>query len=178
VEEAVRAPGGGCGQRILDDRFDHRARASAQCWGAQKRGSEQTIGRSKGGLSNKIHATVDALGNPTGFHLTGGQACDLEGADALLPQLEADILLADKGFDADQRVLIPLQQAGKVAVIPPKANRKHQRAYDKDLYKARHLIENFFARLKLFRAIATRYDKTARNFLAAIHLAATSIWLI
>ena len=121
---------------------------------------------------------VDALGNPIGFHLTGGHTCDLDGADVLLPQLEADILLADKGFDADARVLIPLQDAGKMAIIPPKANRKVQREYDKDLYKARHLIENFFAKLKLFRAIATRYDKTARNFLAAIHLAATTIWLI
>jgi transposase len=121
---------------------------------------------------------VDALGNPTGFHLTGGQACDLEGADVLLPQLETEILLADKGFDADQRVLIPWQEAGKVAVIPPKANRKIQRDYDKELYKARHLIENFFARLKLFRAIATRYDKTACNFLAAVHLAAAATWLI
>ncbi len=92
--------------------------------------------------------------------------------------MKADTLLADKGFDADARVLIPLQQAGKTAVIPPKANRKEQREYDKELYKARHLIENFFAKLKLFRAIATRYDKTARNFLAAIHLAATTIWLI
>ena len=62
--------------------------------------------------------------------------------------------------------------------IPPKADRKAQREYDKDLYKARHLIENFFAKLKLYRAIATRYDKTARNFLAAIHLAASVIWLI
>ena len=87
-------------------------------------------------------------------------------------------MIADKGFDADARVLIPLQKAGKTAVIPPKANRKEQREYDKELYKARHLIENFFAKLKLFRAIATRYDKTARNFLAAIHLAASTIWLI
>ena len=118
------------------------------------------------------------MGNPIGFHLTGGQACDLDGADVLLPQIEADIVLADKGFDADERVLIPLQRAGKVAVIPPKANRKVQRNYDQELYKARHLIENFFAKLKLFRAIATRYDKTARNFLAAIHFAATLIWLI
>jgi transposase len=118
------------------------------------------------------------LGNPIGFHLTGGQACDLDGADVLLPQIEADIVLADKGFDADERVLIPLQNAGKTAVIPPKANRKIQRDYDRELYKARHLIENFFAKLKLFRAIATRYDKTARNFLAAIHFAATLIWLI
>jgi transposase len=96
----------------------------------------------------------------------------------LLPQREAEILLADKGFDADQRVLIPWQQAGKVAVIPPKTNRKIQRDYDKELYKARHLVENFFARLKLFRAIATPYDKTARNFLAAVYLPATAIWLI
>lgn len=63
-------------------------------------------------------------------------------------------------------------------MIPPKANRKVKRDYDKELYKARHLIENFFAKLKQFRAIATRYNKTARNFLAAIHLAAAFIWLI
>lgn len=129
-------------------------------------------------MSTKIHTTVDALGNPTGFHLTGGQACDLDGADVLLPQLEADVLLADKGFDADERVLIPWQKAGKTAVIPSRTNRKVRREYDKDLYQARHLIENFFAKLKLFRAIATRYDKTARNFLAAIHLAASLLWLI
>jgi transposase len=129
-------------------------------------------------LSTKIHTTVDALGNPTGFHLSQGQACELDGADVLLPSIKSRTVIADKGFDADQRVLEPLQKAGKLAVIPPKANRKQQRLYDKELYKARHLIENFFAKLKQFRAIATRYDKTARNFLAAIHLAATSIWLI
>lgn len=96
----------------------------------------------------------------------------------MLPNIAADTLLADKGFDADKRVLEPLEKAGKTAVIPPKRNRKQQREYDKELYKARHLIENFFAKLKLYRSIATRYDKTARNFLAAIHLAATVIWLI
>ena len=129
-------------------------------------------------MSTKIHTTVDALGNPTGFPLTEGQACDLEGADVLLPAIKAGTVIADKGFDADQRVLEPLQKAGRQPVIPPKTNRKQQRLYDKELYKARHLIENFFAKLKLFRAIATRYDKTARNFLAAIHLAASTIWLI
>ncbi len=120
---------------------------------------------------------VDALGNPVGFLLTGGQAHDLQGADHLLPGMEADTLIADKAFDADKRVLEPLAAAGKAAVIPPKANRVVQRDYDRDLYKARHLIENFFAKLKQFRAIATRYDKTARNFLAGIHLAAIAIWL-
>ena len=69
-------------------------------------------------------------------------------------------------------MLEPLAEAGKTAVIPPRTTRKTARAFDKDLYKARHLIENFFAKLKQFRAIATRYDKTARNFLAGIHLAA------
>ena len=67
---------------------------------------------------------MDALGNPTGFHLTGGQACDLEGADVLLPQLEADTVIADKGFDADQRVLLPLERSGKTAVIPPQSQPK------------------------------------------------------
>jgi transposase len=128
-------------------------------------------------LSTKIHALVDALGNPLAFMLTPGQAHDLEGADTLLPQMAADTLLADKAFDADKRVIEPLLAAGKTAVIPPKSNRKIQRHYDKEAYKARHLIENFFCKLKQFRAIATRYDKTARNFLAAIQLVAAIIWL-
>lgn len=143
----------------------------------EKNGRDEAIGRSKGGLSTKINATVDALGNPTGFVLTPGQAHDLIGADELLPTIVADTLIADKAFDADERAIEPLIAAGKTAAIPPKSNRKNPRAYDKDVYKARHLIENFFCRLKQFRAIATRYDKTAVNFLAAIHLAAATIWL-
>jgi transposase len=128
-------------------------------------------------LSTKIHATVDALGNPTGLHLTPGQACDLEGADQLLPAMAAEAVIADKGYDADARVIEPLKKAGKTVVVPPKRNRKHPRFYDRHLYKARHLIENFFCKLKQFRAIATRYDKTARNFLAAVQLASITIWL-
>jgi transposase len=138
---------------------------------------DQAIGRSRGGLSTKIHTLTDALGNPISFHLTGGEAHDLVGADELLPDMEADVLIADKAFDADKRVIEPLAAAGKTAVIPPKANRKLPRKFDRHLYAARHLIENFFAKLKQFRAIATRYDKTARNFLAAVHLAASVIWL-
>jgi transposase len=128
-------------------------------------------------LSTKIHTLVDALGNPLAFLLTPGQTHDLVGADALLPQMAADTLIADKAFDADARVREPLATAGKSAVIPPKSNRLIAPDFDRDLYKARHLIENFFCKLKQFRAIATRYDKTARNFLAAIHLAAAIIWL-
>jgi transposase len=120
---------------------------------------------------------VDALGNPTAFHLTGGQASDLAGADTLLPDITAPTVIADKGYDAEARVLAPLREAGQAAVIPPKRNRTEQRDYDRDLYEARHLIENFFCALKQYRAIATRYDKTARNFLAAVYLAATVILL-
>ncbi len=115
--------------------------------------------------------------NPVRFHLTPGQACDLDGADVLLEQFAADIVLADKGYDADERVIGRLQQQGKTAVIPSKRNRKHPREYDKQLYKARHLIENFFAQLKQYRAISTRYDKLAESFLGGIYLAATVIWL-
>lgn len=86
-------------------------------------------------------------------------------------------MLGDKGYDADERVIERLQAQGKTAVIPPRCNRKEQREYDKELYKARHLSENFFAKLKQYRAIATRYDKRGRNFLGAIYLAAAVVWL-
>ena len=91
--------------------------------------------------------------------------------------MEADTLIADKAFDADARVLEPLAAAGRIAVIPPRTNRSVPRDYDRELYAARHLIENFFAKIKQFRAIATRYEKTARNFLAAVHLVASAVWL-
>ena len=135
------------------------------------------IGRSRGGLSTKIHATCDAMGNPAGFSLTPGQACDLDGADALIGEIDAAILIADKGYDADQRVIDRLEAAGITPVIPPKSNRKAPRDFARTLYKARHLIENFFEKLKHYRAIATRYDKTATAFPGAIHLAAAVIWL-
>src|SRR5215472_11503755 len=143
-----------------------------------KKVEDQALGRSRGGLSTKIHALVDALGNPLRFLLTPGQAHDLIGADALLPQMAAEVLIADKAYDADERVLKPLANTGKSAVIPPRQNRTAPRPFDEALYQARHLIENFFCKLKQFRGIATRYDKTARNFLAALHLAAATIWLI
>ena len=128
-------------------------------------------------MSTKIHALCDALGNPLGFHLTPGQACDLDGADVLIDSVEAGIFIADKAYDADERVIDQLEAAGIEPVIPSKANRKTPRDYDRDLYKVRHLIENFFKKLKQYRAIATRYDKTAIAFLGAIHIAASVIWL-
>ncbi len=128
-------------------------------------------------MSTKIHTLVDALGHPVGFVLSGGHAHDLFGADHLLPDMKACLLIADKAFDAAERVITLLAKQNKTVVIPPRSNLKQPRDYDRELYKKRHLIENFFAKLKQFRAIATRYDKTARNFLAGVHLAAAAIWL-
>ena len=174
-----RASGGRRRQRVCDDRFHDRPCASAQRWGKRGDREPECIGRSKGGLTTKIHTRCDALGNPTGFHLTPGQAHDLEGADALLPDIleTSQAFLADKAYDAQERVLDRLAKSGVKPVIPPKSNRTEQREYDKDMYKARHLVENFFAKLKQYRAIATRYDKRAANFLGAAYLAASVIWL-
>lgn len=157
-------------------------RAHQHSAGAKKNANlsneDQAIGRSAGGLSTKIHTTCDALGNPTKFHLSPGQVHDLDGADVLMDELtKATSVVADKAYDADKRVREKLQKKGCVAVIPPKSNRKTSIEYDKKLYQARHLIENFFAKLKQYRAIATRYDKTASNFLGAIYMAAMVIWL-
>jgi transposase len=125
-----------------------------------------------GGFSTKIHATCDALGNPTAFHLSPGEAHDLDGADALLPSIQANTLLADKAYYAQKRVLDVLTHTGKIAVIPAKSNAVSPQPHDRLLYKERHWIECFFQKLKHYRSIATRYDKTARCFLGGIHLAA------
>jgi transposase len=138
---------------------------------------EEDIGLSKGGLSTKIHTVVESLGNPVSFFLTPGQACDLDGADVLLPEIKGKTLLADKGYDADKRVIDVMKEKGIEIAIPPKSNRKEAREYDKFLYESRHLIENFFAKLKQYRAIATRYDKRSVYFLGAIYLAASVVWL-
>ena len=89
---------------------------------------------------------------------------------------KADATLADKAYDANERIRDKLKEKGCLAVIPSKKNRVHPTDYDKDLYKSRALIENFFAKLKQYRAIATRYDKTAQNFLGAIYMASIVIW--
>lgn len=86
-------------------------------------------------------------------------------------------MIADKAYDADQRVLEPPAAASKSVVIPAKANRREPRPLDQDLYGPRHVIENFFGQIEQFRAIATLYDKTGRNVLAAVQLVASVVWL-
>lgn len=142
-----------------------------------KKNKNQAIGRSSGGLTTKIHTICDALGNPVSFCLTGGQEHDLVGADTLLENFSFGALLADKAYDADERVVQKLKAKGCEVVIPSRKSNLKPRSYDKHLYKSRHLIENFFAKLKNFRGIATRYDKTAESFLSGVYLASTVISL-
>jgi transposase len=127
-------------------------------------------------LTTKIHALVDALGNPVKLMLTAGQAHDLTCAEQLIDGADPDALLGDKAYDADPLVDI-LTQRGITPVIPPKANRKSPRDCDFALYCERNLVERFFNKLKHYRAIATRYDKLARNFLAGIQLVSAIILL-
>jgi transposase len=127
-------------------------------------------------LTTKVHALADALGNPVNLMLTPGQDHDLTCAEPLLENADPDALLGDKAYDADPFV-DTLTQRGITPVIPPKANRKTKRACDFALYCERNLIERFFNKIKHYRAIATRYDKLARNFLAAVQLVAAIILL-
>jgi transposase len=119
---------------------------------------------------------VDALGNPLALSLTGGQVHDITQADALLALVEPQALLADKGYDADHFVESLTARAIEV-VIPPKSNRKVKRDCDFALYSERNIVERFFNMIKHFRAIATRYEKTAQNFLAGLHLVCALAWL-
>ncbi len=119
---------------------------------------------------------ADALRKPVRFLLTGGETYDLVGADHLLPSMIAGTLTADQACGADKWVIELLTAAGRTLVIPPKANGLVSRNYDGELCIAGHRIESLFARLKQFRTIASRYDKT-RNFLGAIHLVAAVIRL-
>jgi transposase len=144
--------------------------------GLVKRGEDQALGRSRGGLTTKIHALVDALGNPIALALTPGQIHDLVPAPELLAQADPQAVIADKAFDADT-FIDPLLSSGVVPVIPPRSSRKRVRSCDYALYRERNLVERFFKKLKRFRGIATRYDKLARTFLAGIQLAAATILL-
>jgi transposase len=134
------------------------------------------LGRSRGGFSTKIHAIVDTEGRPLHIELTGGQRHEMTKADDLLLHATGEACLGDGGYDTDWfRDLIAF--LGMRAVIPSASTRKKKRRPPKTLYRMRYLVEYFFHGLKRFRRIATRFEKTARNFLAIIHLACVRIWL-
>jgi transposase len=108
--------------------------------------------------------------------LSAGQIADIDFATDLIADIRANAVIADKGYDADALVQ-HIQASGAQAVIPPRSNRKELRSYDAHLYKDRNLIERFFARIKHFRRIATRYEKLARSYMAFLHLVSTFVWL-
>lgn len=137
---------------------------------------QEALGRSKGGFSTKIHALVDALGNPLKFILTPGQRHDVTQADSLVQGLKNTMLLADKGYDSNALVQ-RIEEQKSVAVIPPKKNRNHKRDYDRHVYKERHLIECFFGKIKHFRRVFSRFDKTAIVFMSFLQFVGALIWL-
>jgi len=135
------------------------------------------MGRSRGGLTTKIHALVDAEGLPIALKLTEGQAHDGRSAKDMLSQIQAgQILLADRAYDSDA-MRQALAQRGAWANVKPMPNRKTIPAFSAYLYRYRNLVERFFNKLKHFRGVATRYDKRADNYLAGVKLASARIWM-
>jgi transposase len=135
------------------------------------------MGRSRGGLTTKIHALVDANGLPVALKLTEGQAHDGVSASDMLETLsEGHILLADRAYDSD-RLRQTLADRGAWANVKPMKSRVRTLPFSPWLYRQRNLVERFFSKLKHFRAVATRYEKHAANFLAVVKLAAARIWM-
>jgi transposase len=116
------------------------------------------------------------LGNPLRWLLTGGEVADITQAQTLIEGLHTQAVIGDKGYDADALVAY-IQAMGAEAVIPPRSNRTEPRAYDRQVYQDRNLVERFFSRLKQCRRVATRYDKLARHFVSLLNLVCTYIWL-
>jgi transposase len=170
-------PGRGGARRSAPARQHHRQ--SPSLGRRRKRGAQtQAIGRSRGGRTTKIHAVVDSLGRPLTFTLTAGQAGDAPVAPALLAALPAARLcVADTAYDSDalRRRLI---ERGTLPVIPNNPTRKRRQPFDPIAYRLRNLIERAFCRLKDWRRIATRYDKLARNYAAAVAIAILITWWI
>jgi len=135
------------------------------------------MGRSRGGLTTKIHALVDANGNPIALKLSAGQAHDGKSAADMLGALGAgQILLADRAYDSDV-LRASMAKRGAWANIKPMPGRVNRPAFSPFLYRFRNLVERFFNKLKHFRAIATRFEKHDANYLALVKLAATRIWM-
>lgn len=135
------------------------------------------MGRSRGGLTTKIHALTDARGLPLELVLTPGQAADCPAAARLLGRLRAGtVLLADKAYDADW-LRRSVEALGAAPNIPSKANRRWRACFSAALYRQRNRIERFFNKIKHYRRLATRYEKHASNFLAMLKLAAVRLWL-
>jgi transposase len=139
---------------------------------------DEETGRSRGGLTTKVHAVTDGLGNPLHFVLSSGNRNDIGMAQTLLEpfDLRGKLILADKGYDSDKFVHW-IETRGGIVVIPSRITAKAPRSTDWYTYKERHLVENLFLKLKNNRRFATRYEKNAVLFQAVTFLACILIWL-
>jgi transposase len=151
-------------------------RAHQHAAGARQGQDTQALGRSRGGFSTKIHAKVDAFGLPLAFVLTGGEVHDMKKAAELISSYNCEYLIADRGYDSDD-LRATLRNAGITPVIPGKKNRVVPVEYDHVIYKERNKVERFFAKIKQFRRIASRFDKTSVMFIGALTLVSILMWL-
>ena len=137
----------------------------------------QRFGPLSRGFSTKIHALVDAKARPLYVALTPGQQHDSTVAEQLIAHARGPVLIADTAYDAD-RIIAAVRAQGMKPVICNNPTRKYnRRRLDRALYGQRYLVEVFFHNLKRFRAVGTRYEKTATNYLALVHLACICLWL-
>ena len=162
-------------EAIMVDATIVRAHACAAGYGKDSQ-EKQALGRSKGGFTTKIHALVDALGNPLKFILTAGQRHEITQAPALREGWKNALFIADKGYDSNAFIKT-LEEHGCTPVIPSRKNRKNPRPYDKHWYRERPLIECFFGKIKHFRRVFSRFDKTAEAFLSFLYFTGTLLWL-
>jgi transposase len=130
----------------------------------------QAIGKTKGGWNTKIHAVVDGRGAPQVLELSAGNEADVSHALTLLESVAARNAVADKAYDSDP-LRDGLTKRGTTPCIPPRSNRTAPRPYKRSLYRRRHLVENFFEKIKTFRRVATRYDKLSETFFGWVLLA-------
>jgi len=136
------------------------------------------MGRSRGGLTSKIHALVDAEGRPVALKITPGQAHDGRSATDMLGGLgEGQVLPGDRAYDSDA-LRARMSEQGAWANVKPMPNRKQVLAFSPFLYKHRNRVERFFSKIKHFRAVAARHDKDPDNFLASVKLAAVRVWML
>jgi putative transposase len=134
------------------------------------------LGRSRGGFGTKIHAAVTPLGHPVALELTGSQASDSPRLPGLIAGVATTAVLADKGYDSDAN-RVAIRTVGAKPCIPSRKNPTEPIDYDRHLYRERNVVERFFAQLKQYRRVATRYDKKAANFLGVVWVAAIAIML-
>jgi transposase len=150
-------------------------RAHRHAAGAKGGQENQALGRCCGGFSSKIHGKVDALGMPLGFIITAGQQSDIGQGETLVGSDFCNFLLADRGYDSDP-FREALEKKGITPIIPGRRSRKVPIQYDKHTYKERNAVERFFGRIKEFRRISTRYDKTVYMFKGALFFASIIMW--